>query len=147
MLCKFRAATSHIFFSTCNENFDGIGDSMARSCCRPKQHPSLRSIFLSLIGLGVKIWHRNKTACFQSNPVQRSWSKSTTRPRKGRVPRFEGAQKLGNDVRRDSESIATKVCSQIGRKWNAMFESHVETYIDRTSFNFRFEDFFNSLPL
>ena len=24
--------------------------------------------------------------------------------------------KLGNDVRRDSESIATKVCSQIGRK-------------------------------
>ena len=27
-----------------------------------------------------------------------------------------GAQKLGNDVRRNSESIATKLCSQIGRK-------------------------------
>ena len=35
-------------------------------------------------------------------------------------------QKLGNDVLRDSESIATKVCSQIGRKQNAMFESHVD---------------------
>ena len=52
------------------------------------------------------------------------------------------AQKLGNDVRRDSESIATKVCSQIGSKWNAMFESHVVSSVDRTSFNFRFEDFF-----
>ena len=48
-----------------------------------------------------------------------------TCPKKGRLLRFElnsaatsdgGAQKLGNDVRRDYESIATKVCSQIGRK-------------------------------
>ena len=58
-----------------------------------------------------------------------------------------GAQKLGNDVRHDSESIATKVCSQIGRKWNAMFESHVVTSVDRTSFDFRFEDFLSNLPL
>ena len=66
-------------------------------------------------------------------------------PRKGRLLRFEsnstatsdgGAQKLGNDVRRDSESIATKVCSQI---------SHVVTSVDRTSFNFRFEDFLSYL--
>ena len=43
----------------------------------------------------------------------------------GRLLRFQsnstatsdgGVQKLGNDVRRDSESIATKVCCQIGRK-------------------------------
>ena len=27
-----------------------------------------------------------------------------------------GVQELGNDVRRDSESIATKICSQIGWK-------------------------------
>ena len=54
-----------------------------------------------------------------------SRSESTTCPRKGRLFRFElnstvtsdgGAQKLGNDVRRDSESIATKVCSQICSK-------------------------------
>ena len=41
-----------------------------------------------------------------------------------------GAQMLGNDVWYDSESITTKVCSQIGRKWNVMFESHVVTSID-----------------
>ena len=39
-----------------------------------------------------------------------------------------------------SESIATKVCSQTGGKWNAMFESHVVTSVDRTSFDFLFED-------
>ena len=48
-----------------------------------------------------------------------------TCPRKGRLLYFDansaatsdgGAQKLGNDVRRNSESIATKVCSQIGCK-------------------------------
>ena len=40
--------------------------------------------------------------------------------------------KLGNDVRHNSESIATKVFSQIRRKleWNAMFENHVVTSVD-----------------
>ena len=34
-------------------------------------------------------------------------------------------QKLGNaDVWHDSETITTTVCSQISRKWNAMFERH-----------------------
>ena len=88
--------------------------------------------------------------------MQSSRSKSTTCPRKGRLLRFElnsavtsdgGAQKLGNDVRRDSGSIATKVCSQIGSKWNVMFESHVVTSLDRTSFGFQFEDFLSNLPL
>ena len=50
---------------------------------------------------------------------------TTACSRKGRLLRFEsnstvtsdgGGQKLGNDVRRDPESITTKVCSQIGRK-------------------------------
>ena len=105
----------------------------AGSCCLPKQRPSLRSILRSFIGLWVKIWHRNKTACSESNPVQSSRSKSTTCPRKGSLLRFEsnstatsdgGAQKLRTDVGRDSKSIATKVSNPIGRKWNAMFESH-----------------------
>ena len=48
--------------------------------------------------------------------------------RKGRLLKLEsnstatpksGAQKLGNDDRRDFESIATKVCSPIGRKRHA----------------------------
>ena len=43
--------------------------------------------------------------------------------------------------------IANKVCSQICRKWNAMFESHAVTIVDRTSFDFRFSIFFSDLPL
>ena len=78
MLCKLRAAPSHFLFS-----FEmKISMELARSCCRPKLHPSLRSIFLSGIGLWVEIWHRNKTACSVWNPVQSSRSKSTTCPRK-----------------------------------------------------------------
>ena len=60
-----------------------ISMKLARNCCWPKLHPSLRSILLSVIGLWVKIWHRNKTACSESNPVQSSRSKSTTCPGKG----------------------------------------------------------------
>ena len=56
-------------------------------------------------------------------------------------------QKLGNNVWRDSKSIATKVCSQISRKSIAMFERHVVTSVDKTSFNFGIEDFFSNLPL
>ena len=100
----------------------------ARRCCRPKPRPLLRSILRSFIGLWAKIWHRNKTTCSESNSVQSSRSKSTTRPRKEHLLRFESnstavsdgdAQKLWNDVWRDSKSIATKVCSKIGSKWNA----------------------------
>ena len=67
--------------------------------------------------------------------MQSSKSKSKTCQRKDHLLRFklnstatsDGGAQLGNDVRRDSESIATKVWSQIRRKWNAMFESHVVT--------------------
>ena len=86
---------------------------MARSCCQPKQCPLLSSIFLSVIlstviGLWVKIWHRN---CSDSNRT---------------------AQLLQ----------MAKVCSHINRKWNAIFESHIVTSVDRTSFNFQHEFFF-----
>ena len=40
-----------------------------------------------------------------------------------------------------------KVCSQIGRTWNAIFESHVVTSVDRSSFDFRFEDFLSNFSL
>ena len=119
-----------------------------------KAAPLLCSILLSFISLWVKIWHRNKTTCSKSNPVQSSNSKRKTGPRKGRLLRFESnskatsddcTQKLGNYVKHDSESIATRVCSQIGCKWNVMFESHVVTSVDRTSFDFRFEDFLSYL--
>ena len=43
--------------------------------------------------------------------------------------------------------IATKVGRQNCSKWNAIFESHVETCIDWTSFNFWFHYFFINLLL
>ena len=84
----------------------------------------------------VNIWHRNNAACSQSTPMQSSRSKSTTCLRTGHLFSLElnstaisdgFKQKLGFNVRHDSELIATKVCSQISHKWNAMFESHVVT--------------------
>ena len=128
MLCKFWVVTRHLFFFMWNE----ISIGSERSCCLPRQRPSLHSIFLSVIRLWAKIWYRNKTACSKLNPVQSSRSLSMTCLRKGLLLRFQSnnaatsdgsAQKLGNYVRRNSELIATKVWSQIGRKWNAMFET------------------------
>ena len=108
---------------------------LAKSCCWPKKRLLLRRIFRSVISLWVKIWHRNKTACSKLILVQSSRPNRTTCPRKGCLLRFKSnstatsdgdAQSLEmmlGDDRRYSESIATKVCSQIGRKWNVMLES------------------------
>ena len=110
--------------------------------------PSFDQSLVWVNGLWVKILHRNKTVCSESNPVQYSRYKSTTCLRKERLLRFElnstatselnstatsdcGAKKLGNDVWHDSESIATKICSQISRKRKAMFESHSMTTVTR----------------
>ena len=126
-----------------------------RSCCRPKQRLSLRSIFLSVIGPWEKIWHGNKTTCSGSNPVQSCRSKMTTCQRMSvsaasaqiwveqhsYTERLQMAARKNletGDVRRDSESITTKLCSQMGCKWNAIFENHVVTSIDRTRFDFQF---------
>ena len=74
--------------------------------------------------------------------MQSSRSVSTTCPRKWRLLRFElnsavtsdgGEQKLGNDVRRNSESIATKVCSPNRSQMKCYYESHVVTSVDRMS--------------
>ena len=89
-----------------------------------------------MIGRWVKIWHRNKAACSESNPVQSCRSESTTCRSlsvgvdSNSPATSDGcAKKLGSDVWRGSESIAIKVCSQISRKWNAIFESHVECLV------------------
>ena len=89
MICKFRAATSHFF--SCEMKFSMELARTPRSCCRPKPRSSLRSIFRSVIGLWVEIWHRNKS-------VQSSRSKSTTCPRKGRLLRFESNSTVTSDV-------------------------------------------------
>ena len=128
----------------------------ARTCYRPNSRSSLRSIFLSFTGPWVKIGKRNRVACSESNPAQSSRPKSTTYSRQGRAHRFQpnsaatpdiGAQKLRNDVWHDYDSITTKLCIQIDFNGNAMFERNVETCIDWTSFDFRFEDFLSNLLL
>ena len=197
MLYRYRAATSHFCFSRETKFRWNWREVVANQSCAHRFAQSLNQLYW-VIGLWIESWHRNKTACSESNPVQnrnlsrrpfqgrllRFKSNSTatsdggtqklgndvshdsesittkvcieigckwnaTCSRKGRLLRFEsnstatsngGAQKLWNDVWHDSESIATKVCSQIGRRWNAKFESHVVTSVDRTSFDFRSED-------
>ena len=84
MVCRYKPATS-LYFS-CEMKFSM---ESATGCCRPKQHPFLCLIFLSVIGLSVKIWHRNKTSCSEENPVQSSRSKLTTCMKKGCLLRFE----------------------------------------------------------
>ena len=74
-----------LLFFMWHEIFYGIG----KSCCQPKQHPSLCSIFQSVIGLWVEIWLGTKTACSESNPVQSSRSKSMTCPRKVHLLKFK----------------------------------------------------------
>ena len=75
--------------------------------------------------------------------MQSSRSVSTTCPRKGSLLRFKlnsaatsdgGEQKLGNNVRGNSESITTKVCSPNRSQMKCYFESHVVTSVDRTRF-------------
>ena len=60
--CKSSQMNQNDF--SCNMKFSM---ELARSCCRPKQRPLLRSIFQSFIGLWVEIWHRNKAASCKSS--------------------------------------------------------------------------------
>ena len=107
---------------------------MARSRCSSMQRPSLRSFFRPFISLWLKIWRRNesefsnwilckaahrnpqsvreKGVCSDSNQTQTNNTATSD----------GGAQRLGNDVWHDSESITTNVCSQIGNKWIEMFK-------------------------
>ena len=82
MLCKLGSDE----YSSCEIKFSM---ELAGSYCWPKLCSLLRSIFRSYIGLWVKIWHRNKSVCFELNHVQISSSKRTTDQRKGRLLRFE----------------------------------------------------------
>ena len=121
---------------------------------------STKAAFIALLNLSIiRLSLRTKTTWSNSNPVQISRSVLMTCQEKGCLLRFESnraatsdgsVQKLQKqclDVRRNSESIAIKVCSQKDSKWNVMFKSHVVTSIDRTSFDFLSEDFLSNLPL
>ena len=75
MLCRYRAVTTDFFFIMALEmKFPSNGREVVAT-----QRPLLFSILQSFIGLWVQIWHRNKTACSELNPVQ-SRSKSMTCP-------------------------------------------------------------------
>ena len=128
-----------------NEIFDEMKFSMEsiRSCCQPKMCPLICSIFWSVIGVWVKIWHRinwqNHMSLIQSCAKQQIKIDHLSEKRASAQIQIDssatsdgGAQKLGNYVWNDSDLIATRlrVCSQICWNWNAMFESHVVTRVD-----------------
>ena len=84
------------------------------------------SILQSFIGFWVKIWHRNK----QQVQILCKAADLTWLPVLGKGVcsdsnwtaqwlQMAASKKLEKKVNYDSESIATKVCSQIGSKWNA----------------------------
>ena len=137
--------------------WNGIPMDFAITCYRPKQFLWVCSIFLSSVGLwlklgiGTKVYY--KPTCCELSTVQKCRTYSTTCPRKGvsvvsaqipieqhnhfRInsngrPQF-AAQTLENDLLHDFELIATKM--------KAMFASHLETCIDWTRFKFRFRYF------
>ena len=153
MLCKFRAATSQFFFHW-KQNFHRIQnwrEVVADQCCAHHFAKSFYHWFVSeqKNDIGTKPHVPNWILCKAAGVYKQL-------VRKGCLLRFESnsaatsdgsEQKLWNNVWRDSKSIATKVCSQFGSKWNVMFESHVVTSVDSTSFDFQFEDFFSNLPL
>ena len=89
-----------------------------------------------------------KAADLNWRPVQEKGVYSDTNWTAQRLQMAERKlEKLGNYVWHDSGSITTKVCSQNGRKQNAMFESHVVTSVERTSFDLWFDEFLSNLPL
>ena len=135
MLCKFRAATSHFYFE-CEMKFSM---ELARSCCPPKLCSSLHSIFRSFIGVWVKIWHRNNTACSQSNLCKEAdlnWrpvkEKGICSDSNRTAQRLQMAKRINLETLSGMilNRLKPKVCSQIGCKWNARFESLVVTSND-----------------
>ena len=72
---KLQAATSDFFFMW-NAIFNGIGEKLLLTKAAP-----IASLNLSISHWSV--WHRNKSACSELNPVQSSRSKWTTCPKKG----------------------------------------------------------------
>ena len=91
-----------------------ISMELARSCCWPSSAPRFaQSFYQSLVSewkydIGTKQHVPNRILCKAAGLNQR--------PVLGKGVCSDSTLKLGNDVRRDSESIATKFCSQIGRK-------------------------------
>ena len=139
MLCKCWAGASQYFFlrdkKNCHKNLDGIGEKLLSNSGRgPLLYWKLdqssaqclaQSFYQSLV-FELK-YDIGQNHMFYLNPVQSSRSKLTTCLRKGRdlgvcqywnsTATSDGsAQELENNVRRNSKSIATKVCCQIGCK-------------------------------
>ena len=97
--------------------------------------------------LWVKIRHRIKSACSESNQILCKAVDQNRRPVLEKAVSGPSAQlpikqnsnfrcyheKLGNNLWIDSELIETKDCSQICRKWNAIFESHLVWWTGKTS--------------
>ena len=88
------------------------------------------------------VWHDSESITTKvCSKVGRKWNATCLRKR--RLLRFESnstatsdccLQKLLNEAWRDSALITTKVCSQISRKWNAMFECSDQRWKDELQF-------------
>ena len=140
MLCKFLTATSHLFFS-CEMKFRWNWQEVV-------------AMPITLLSLSIICWSLSKNMTWEQNSQyvpnlilckaaglnqQPVWGMGVCSDSNWTEQQL---QKLGNDVRHDSESI-----SQICSNWIVMFESYVLISVDRMSFDFLFEDFLSYLPL
>ena len=141
MLCRYRASTSDFLFHV-KWNFRWNWREVV--AYQRLAHCFAESFYQSLVS-ELKIGHRNKTTCSESNPV-----------RKGRLLRFES-----NDFKWRRAKAWKRCQAQFWIDCNQSLQrnrsqmnlmkcdvaSHVVTSLDKTSFYFRFEDFLSNLPM
>ena len=136
-----------------NENFDGFCQNLLQT----------KIVLIALLNLSIFSWslskirHRDKSACSEYNPVQSRRSKLMTCLRfqeKGLCSDSNwSAQQFQMVMCQSLETISGMILNQLqpnfwvpnSLKWKAMFEIHVETCIDWTSFNFWVKDFLSNL--
>ena len=117
----------NVFFFMWNENFGRIGEKLL-----PTKATPVTALNLSISHWSLSLWPvQGKGVCSDLN-------------KKAQLLQMAARKCLG--TMSDWLSLILnqsqpKVCSQIGCKWNSMFESHVVTSVDRTSFYFGFEVF------
>ena len=87
--------------------------------------------------IGLWVWHRKKSACSKSNPVQSSRSKLKTCLRKGSLFRLKSKSTATSEVqiaaRKQCLAWFWIDCSQICFNWNAVFKSSAVTCIENQS--------------
>ena len=97
---------------------------------------------VSFIGLWAKKWHKNKSPCCKSNPVQLSEKRASAQ-----IPIKLHSHFTWPSAKAWKQSLAWFWINYSQFLQPVMFESNVKSWIDWTSFGFLFKDFLSNLLL